>query len=317
MEYPALLSLMPLPRRLKQALEESFEIYQYYGVSATKQKQLLEEVGPEVRAVVTVPKLGGFSESMLAALPNLEIVSCCSVGFDHVCVDACRKRGVVVTNTPGVLTDDVADSAIMMMLASVRRLLEGVNWIERGDWLARGMMPLNTCIGGKTLGIVGLGRIGQAIAKRAEGFGMTVVYTGRHPKPDCRYRYYDDLVAMARDVDVLAPAIPGGADTDGLISRKVLEALGPTGYFINIARGSVVDEKALTELLVAGQLAGAGLDVFADEPNVPTELIGMENVILQPHVASGTVETRRAMGQLVVDNLKAHFSGQPVLTPVN
>lgn len=276
---------------------------------------LLDQIGDQVRAVVTTGG-GGFSEALLARLPALEIVACGSVGTDSLCVDACRARGVHVTNTPDVLTDDVADMAMMLVLTTVRRLLPGVDWIRQGHWVEQGMMALNTTLTGKRLGIAGLGRIGQAIATRAEAFGMEVSYYGRRPKPEVSYRYYDDLVAMARDVDILAPVVPGGAATEGLISREVLSALGAQGYFINIARGSVVDEPALVELLQQGQLAGAGLDVFAHEPQVPPALLSMPNVVLQPHCASGTIETRAAMAQLVVDNLAAYFADQPLLTPV-
>jgi len=203
-----------------------------------------------------------------------------------------------------------------LLLATVRRLLPGTDWIRSGKWVGQGVMPLSTSLKGKTLGIVGLGRIGKAFARRAELSGMNICYYGRRQQADVSYPYYSDLEALARDVDVLAPVVPGGAETQGLISREVLSALGPNGYFINIARGSVVDEPALIELLQSGALAGAGLDVFADEPNVPQALIELDNVVLQPHLGSATVETRDAMAQLAVDNLAAHFEGRPLLTPV-
>jgi lactate dehydrogenase-like 2-hydroxyacid dehydrogenase len=207
--------------------------------------------------------------------------------------------------------------ALMLLLSTVRRLLPGVDWINSGAWVEKGMMPLNTSVTGKKLGIVGLGRIGKAIAARAEAFGMEVCYFGRKPQPDVAYPYYDDLLELARDVDILLPAMPGGPETEGLVSRAVLAAIGPAGYFINISRGSVVDEGALVDLLLQGGLAGAGLDVFVDEPRVPEALLALDSVVLQPHCASGTVETRAAMAQLVVDNLAAHFAGRPLLTPVS
>jgi len=302
------------PEQMKM-LDETYRLHRYDLASAEDKEAMLREVGSKIRAVVTTHS-GGFESSLLDRLPNLEIVASSSVGFDTLCVDACRARGIPVTNTPDVLTDDVADMAMLLLLATLRRLLPGVEWIKSGNWIDKGMMPLNTSLKGKKLGIAGLGRIGKAIARRAEASGIEVSYYGRRPQQDVTYRYYDDLVALARDVDILAPVVPGGPETEGLISREVLSALGPSGYFINISRGSVVDEAALVELLKQGALAGAGLDVFVDEPHVPAELLDMDNVVLQPHCASGTVETRGAMAQLVVDNLAAHFAGKPLLTPV-
>ncbi|SEG60042.1 2-hydroxyacid dehydrogenase [Marinobacterium lutimaris] len=296
-------------------LEQTYRLHRYDLASAVEKEAMLREVGADIRAVITSHG-AGFEESLMAQLPNLEIVCCSSVGFDTLCVEACRERGIPVTNTPDVLTDDVADMGMMLLLATVRRLLMGVEWINSGDWINKGMMPLNRSLKGKTLGIVGLGRIGKALALRAQASGICISYYGRRPQPDQPYRYYDDLVALARDVDILAPVIPGGPETECLISREVLAALGPEGYFINISRGSVVDEAALVELLEQGKLAGAGLDVFVDEPHVPQALLAMDNLVLQPHCASGTEETRGAMAQLVVDNLAAHFAGQLLLTEI-
>ena len=302
------------PEQMKM-LEHTYRLHRYDQATADEKEVMVREVGERIRAVVTTHG-GGFEQSLLDRLPNLEIVTSASVGLDTLCVDGCKARGIPVTNTPDVLTDDVADMAMMLLLATVRRLLPGVNWISSGDWQSKGMMPLNTAIRGKKLGIVGLGRIGKAIAQRAEAFGMEVCYYGRKPQAEVSYRYFDDLLALATEVDILAPAVPGGPHTEGLISRDVLEAIGPQGYFINIARGSAVDESALVELLQQDKLAGAGLDVFVNEPHVPAALLSMSNVVLQPHCASGTVETRAAMAQLVVDNLAAHFAGKPLLTPV-
>ena len=303
------------PEQMK-VLEETYQLHRYDLADEQGKAAMLDEVGERIRAVVTTHGGGGFPEYLLNRLPNLEIVSCASVGLDTMCVDQCRERGVAVTNTPNVLTDDVADMALMLMLTTLRRLLPAVKWIEDGSWVNKGMMPLNTAMKGKRVGIVGLGRIGKAIATRCEAFGMSVSYYSRSAKSDVTYPYYDDLIALATDVDVLVPVVPGGAETQGMISREVLSALGPKGYFINVGRGSVVDEPALVELLKEGVIAGAGLDVFVDEPNVPAALLEMDNVVLQPHCASGTVETRAAMAQLVVDNLAAHFAGKPLLTAV-
>jgi lactate dehydrogenase-like 2-hydroxyacid dehydrogenase len=221
---------------------------------------------------------------------------------------------VAVTNTPDVLTDDVADLAIGLMLAALRGIATADRYVRAGLWL-RANMPLQTRMSGKRLGIVGMGRIGQAIARRASAFGMSISWNGPRPK-DLPWRYEPDLLALARSVDVLVAACPGGAATRGLISRAVLEALGP-GVFVNIARGSVVDEAALVDLLVTQRLGGAALDVFADEPRVPEALFALDQVVLQPHQASATRETRGAMGQLVLDNIAAHVAGRPLLTPVN
>jgi hydroxypyruvate reductase len=221
---------------------------------------------------------------------------------------------VLVTDTPDVLTDDVADLAIGLMLASLRGIGTADRYVRAGLWL-RANMPLQTRMSGKRLGIVGMGRIGQAIAKRASAFDMSIAWNGPHPKV-LPWRYEPDLLALARSVDVLVAACPGGAATRGLISRAVLEALGP-GVFVNIARGSVVDETALVDLLATRRLGGAALDVFADEPRVPEALFALDHVVLQPHQASATRETRAAMGQLVLDNIAAHVAGRPLVTPVN
>lgn len=298
-----------------QMLEERYQLHRYDQASDAERTEMLARYGERIRAVLTTYD-GGFEKELLDQLPNLEVVACSSVGFDSLCVNDCQARGIPVTNTPDVLTDDVADLGMLLLLATVRRLLPGTDWIRSGKWVGQGVMPLSTSLKGKTLGIVGLGRIGKAFARRAELSGMNICYYGRRQQADVSYPYYSDLEALARDVDVLAPVVPGGAETQGLISREVLSALGPNGYFINIARGSVVDEPALVELLQSGALAGAGLDVFADEPNVPQALIELDNVVLQPHLGSATVETRDAMAQLAVDNLAAHFEGRPLLTPV-
>ncbi len=315
MEKIDVLVLAQIRPEQMQMLEARYQLHRYDLANAKERTEMLARHGERIRAVLTTYD-GGFEKELLDQLPNLEIVACSSVGFDSLCVDDCLARGIPVTNTPDVLTDDVADLGMLLLLATVRRLLPGADWIKSGKWVEQGMMPLSTSLKGKTLGIVGLGRIGKAFARRAELSGMNISYYGRRQQTDVSYRYYSDLEALAQDVDVLAPVVPGGAETQGMISREVLKALGPEGYFINIARGSVVDEQALIDLLQSGALAGAGLDVFADEPNVPQALIEMDNVVLQPHLGSATVETRGAMAQLAVDNLAAHFEGRPLLTPV-
>lgn len=302
------------PEQMKQ-LAQDYHLHRYDLANVDEKAHMIDTIGDRIRAIITTHG-GGLSADLVAKLPNLEIVCCSSVGVDTLCIDDCFARGIPVTHTPDVLTDDVADMAMMLTLTTLRRFLPAVDWIKSGAWVAQGMMPLNTSLKGKKVGIVGLGRIGKAIAKRAEVFGMEVCYYGRKAQADVNYPYYDSLLCMAKDVDILMPVVPGGPETEGLINRDVLQELGPQGYFINISRGSVVDEKALVELLQAKAIAGAGLDVFVDEPNVPEALLTMDHVVLQPHCASGTFETRGAMAQLVVDNLAAHFAGQPLLTPL-
>ncbi|MBC7702595.1 MAG: 2-hydroxyacid dehydrogenase [Rhodoferax sp.] len=254
-------------------------------------------------------------ESLIQQLPALEIISVFGVGYDGVDVAVARAHGVPVTNTPDVLTDDVADLGVALMLSIARRIPQADKFVRAGLW-PNGPFPLARKVSGARLGIVGLGRIGQAIAQRAEPFGMSIAYTTRNKKPGCQYAYYPDAEALAHAVDFLIVITPGGAATRGLIDAKVLAALGPKGYLINVARGSVVDQPALVHAVTTGLIAGAALDVFADEPQVPAELRAHENVVLTPHMASGTWETRRAMANLALDNLRAHFAGRPLLTPV-
>ncbi len=268
---------------------------------------------PRITAAVTSGGVGA-SRDLMAKVPQLEIIACFGVGVDAIDLDYARQRGIRVTNTPDVLTDEVADLALGLMLATARRIVEADRYVRSGAWL-RSTMHLNVRMHRKRLGIVGMGRIGQAIAARAAAFNMQIAYHGPQAK-DVPYRYEPDCVTLARSVDFLVAACPGGAATRGIISRAVIDALGPKGIFINIARGSVVDEPALVDALVSGRLGGAGLDVFADEPRVPEPLLKLDNVVLQPHQASATHETRSAMGQLVIDNLAAYFSGRPLPTPV-
>jgi len=252
---------------------------------------------------------------LMAALPKLEIIATMSVGLDHIDLAAAKARGIAVTYAPDVLTDCVADIGMTLVLAVARRIVAADRFVRDGRWL-KGMFPLATKVSGATMGIVGLGRIGKAVAKRAEGFGMRIVYHGRHRQSDIAYPFYDDLLAMARDSDYLMLTSPGGPATRHLVSAAVIEALGPEGVLINIARGSVVDEPAMVAALVAGKLGGAGLDVYEDEPRVPEALKALDNVVLLPHLASATVATRTIMGQLMIDNLKAHFAGKPLITPI-
>ena len=253
--------------------------------------------------------------ALIAALPKLEIIATMSVGLDHIDLAAAKARGIAVTYAPDVLTDCVADIGMALVLAVARRIVVADRFVREGRWL-KGMFPLATKVGGATMGVVGLGRIGKAIAKRAEAFGMRIVYHGRHRQAEIPYPFYDDIIAMARDSDYLMLAAPGGPTTRHLVGAAVIEALGPDGVLINIARGSVVDEQALVAALASGKLGGAGLDVFEDEPRVPEALLKLDHVVLLPHLASATLATRTAMGRLMIDNLKAHFAGRPLITPV-
>ena len=238
------------------------------------------------------------------------------MGYDGIPVEYARSKGIPVTNTPEVLNDDVADLAIALMIMTARRLVASDRYVRSGKWPAGGEYPLAQKASGKRVGILGMGRIGQAIAKRAEAMNNTVAYHSRNPVADVAYRHYPDLVELARDSDFLIVIIPATPQTSKIVSQAVIEALGPTGILVNVARGAVVDEDALVAALTSGKLGGAGLDVFAHEPQVPQVLFGMDNVVLQPHVGSATFETRRAMSQLVLDNLEAHFSGKPLLTEI-
>jgi lactate dehydrogenase-like 2-hydroxyacid dehydrogenase len=299
------------PDTMRQ-LDENFVVHRLW--QAPDKKAFLAPLAERVRGIATTGGIGA-DAALMDALPNAKIISCFAVGIDAVDLAAAKARGVRVTNTPDVLTDCVADLALALILASARLVVRGDRFVRTGQWL-KGALDYGRKIGGSKVGILGLGRIGAAIAERAEALKMEVVWHGPRPKPAARWRYVPDLVEMARAVDFLVVASPGGAETRHLVGRAVLEALGPEGTVVNIARGSVIDEPVMVELLEAKKLGAAALDVFEDEPRVPEALFRMDNVILQPHLGSATHATRAAMGQLVVDNLKAHFAGTKLLTPV-
>ena len=273
-------------------------------------------IAPRVRAIACSVSSERVDGSLMAKLSKLQIVSTFAVGYDHVDVKWAAAHGVVVTNTPDVLTEEVADTALGLLLCTVRELPQAERFLRAGEWLKRGYRLTPATLRDRTVGLVGMGRIGQAIARRLDGFKVPVVYHSRRPQPGVPYRHYPDLVAMARDVDVLLVIVPGGPTTQNMISAPVLEALGPDGIFINMARGTVIDEALLIKALQAKTIMAAGLDVYVNEPEVPKELIAMDNVVLFPHLGSATVATRRAMDQLVVDNLLAWDAGKPPLTPV-
>jgi lactate dehydrogenase-like 2-hydroxyacid dehydrogenase len=273
---------------------------------------LLKSVADRVRGIVG----GATPASVINALPKAEIIAHFGVGYDGVDVAAAKARGLPVTNTPDVLTNAVAELTIGLMLALSRRIVVADRYIRDGKWTAPNTFPFAHELNGKTVGILGLGRIGKEIAARAQAMRMRVVYHGRHRQPDEPHIYYDNLADMARDSDWLVIIAPGGKATEKIVDRKVLEALGPDGYLLNIARGSIVDEPVLVEFLQQNKLAGAALDVFADEPRVPKALLGLDNVVLTPHIGSASRQTRDKMGQMVVDNLDAHFAGKPLISRV-
>ncbi|MFS2008619.1 2-hydroxyacid dehydrogenase [Azospirillum sp. CT11-132] len=309
---PEILLVEPMMPAIEQALDAAYTVHRLSA--AADRDRLITEVADRVRAVVTGGGTG-VKKAVVEALPNLGIVTINGVGTDAVDLEHARGRGVRVTNTPDVLTDDVADLAIGLMIAASRRMMVGDRFVRAGNW-PKGKLPLARKVSGKRLGVLGLGRIGEAIAKRAEAFGMTIAYTNRKPRDGVSYRFVASPVDLARESDILIVAASAGADARNMVGRAVLDALGPEGLLINVARGSVVDEPELLAALTEGRIGGAGLDVFADEPNVPEGFYGLDNVVLQPHQASATVETRMAMGQLVLDNLEAFFAGRPLPTAV-
>jgi lactate dehydrogenase-like 2-hydroxyacid dehydrogenase len=276
---------------------------------------LSAELRRSVRAIATEANRGA-DRALIAALPKLEVIAVFGVGTDLVDLAAARERNVPVTNTPGILTEEVADLAIGLMLASARQILLADRYVRDGSWASKGPIPLGRSVGGKTMGVIGLGGIGRAIADRGVAFRMRVIYSGPRRKPDAPYEYVPDVVELARQSDYLMVACKGGPETRHLVSAAVIAALGPNGTLVNVARGSVVDERALVAALVEGRLGHAALDVFESEPHPAPELLTLPGVIVQPHHGSATVETRTAIGQLMIDNLSAHFAGRPLLTPV-
>jgi lactate dehydrogenase-like 2-hydroxyacid dehydrogenase len=306
---PDIIVANPFSAELTAALERDFTLHLLW--EAEDEAAFLAGPAGQARGIVTFGT--PVTTAMIAALPQLQIIAAMSVGFDHIDLAAARARSIPVTHAPDVLTDDVADLAVTLMLCVARRIVVEDRFLRAGGWLTQ-PPQLAAKLGGAAVGILGLGRIGLAIAQRAEAFGTRIAYHGPRRKPEVSYRYFDDLVAMAREVDYLIVSCPGGPKTRNLVDAAVIAALGPEGAIINIARGSVIDEPALVKALVEKKLGGAGLDVFVDEPKVPEALLGLDTVVLTPHVGSATHATRRAMGQLMLDNLLAHFAGKPLLT---
>jgi hydroxypyruvate reductase len=299
----------PLPAFLYDPLKADYLCQDY--VQSNDKAGLLAAVGARIRGLV---QAGGTvtPPTLLDQLPKLEIISVFGVGYDGVPVEYCRRRGLKVTNTPDVLTDDVADVALGLILMTGRGFVRLNRFVHAGEWEKRSP-ELTTKLAGRKVGILGLGRIGKAIAARVAAMGMKVAYTGRKPQ-DVAYEYVRDLKSLAAAVDFLVVACPGGEATRNVVNTEVLAALGRKGTLINIARGSIVDEPALVAALKAGVIKAAGLDVFANEPHIPAELLTLDNVVLLPHVGSATRETRQAMADLCKANLDAYFSGKGVLT---
>jgi len=277
--------------------------------------EVLPEPRPEIRGLAICFGHQRVDAAFVAPLPKLEVVSSFGVGYDHIDAAALAARGIIVTHTPDVLTDEVADLCLGLLIATVRQIPQVDRYLRAGHWLNKSY-PLTATLRGRKVGILGLGRIGKAIAKRVVACGLEVEYHGRKPQPDVPYPYHPTLVGLAKSCNVLIVAASGGAETKHVVNLEVLEALGPDGIVVNIGRGSVIDEQALIQALREKKILSAGLDVFEHEPRVPPELIAMEQVVLLPHVGSASVHTRDAMGQLVVDNLVSWFAGQGAITPV-
>lgn len=314
MDKTDILQTGPYPDWDIEALEQHFTLHPYF--EADDKQEFLAECAASVRGIATRGDLGA-SREMIEALPKLEIISVYGVGYDAVDLDAARERGIRVTNTPDVLTRDVADLGLAMMLAAARGIVGAEDWARSGKWAQEGMFPLQTQVSGKKAGVLGLGRIGYEIAKRCAAFDMDIAYSDLGPKEYASdWSYIESAEELAKRSDFLFVATTGGPKTRHLVNRPVIEAVGAEGMLINISRASNIDEEALLEALENRSLGFAALDVFEGEPNLNPRLLELDNVLLQPHHASGTVETRKEMGRLVRENLVAHFAGQELLTPV-
>lgn len=309
MTKPGVLMLDPMRQLVEPALAGHFTVHRGWELD----EDALAGLAPGISAITAFG--GRIDRVMMERFPALKIISTSSVGYDGIDVEAARSLGITVTNTPDVLTEEVADLTLGLLLATVREIPAADRYVRDGRW-AGGAYPLTATLRGRSVGIVGLGRIGKAIAQRIEGFGIPVSYHGRNRQDDVEYTYFASLTEMARAVDILIAVTPGGAGTRNLIGAEALAALGSSGIFINVARGTVVDQPALIEALTSGTILAAGLDVFADEPEVPQALIDLPNTVLLPHIASASRHTRDAMAQLAVDNLIAWSQGRAPLTPV-
>ena len=303
--------LMPL---IIEGVSKAFTLHKLW--EAKDRDALIEELAPRLRAIAAGGGHARVDATLLGRLPKVEIVSSFGVGYDHVDAKWAGQHGIVVTNTPDVLTEEVADVALGLLIATCREFIKADRFVRSGEWTSK---PYPLSVGSlrdRTVGMVGMGRIGQAIARRLEASLVPVVYHSRNAAAGVANKHYPDLLQMAKDVDTLVVIVPGGASTNKIVNAEVLKALGPRGVVVNVARGSEIDEAALVDALKSGTILAAGLDVFEKEPAVPDELKAMDNVVLLPHIGSAAIVTRNAMDQLVVDNLKVWFAGKPPLTPV-
>lgn len=315
MTKPDILQVGYYPEWDQRPLDEAFNMHKYF--EASDQSAFLAQVGPNIKGIATRGELGTTQE-MLDACPNLEIVSVYGVGYDAVDVTTCTARGIAVTNTPDVLTNDVADLGVAMMLAHSRGMIGASEWVRDGSWEKQGLYPLQSRVWGKKVGVLGLGRIGFEVAKRLAGFDLDIAYSDVSAKdyaPD--WTFIQDPVALAQHADFLFVTLAASANTRHIVGKNVLAALGPDGMVINISRAANIDEDALLDALESKTVGAAALDVFEGEPALNPRFLALDNVMVQPHHASGTYETRKAMGKLVRDNLIAHFAGEPHLTKVN
>jgi lactate dehydrogenase-like 2-hydroxyacid dehydrogenase len=312
-QSPDILLLGPMMPDIMRRLDAVAKVHRLY--EAADPQAMITATAPDIRAMVIIGGKSPVDAKFLDLFPKLEIIANYGVGYDTIDTSHAASRGIIVTNTPDVLTEEVADLTLGLLIATVRRLPQADRYLRDGKWLQR-TFPLTGTLRGKRVGIAGLGRIGQAIATRVAGFGLDIAYFGRRQQADVPYAYYDNIVALAAAVDILIVVTPGGETTRNLINKQVMDALGPSGVLINVARGSVVDQMALIAALSEGRLGAAGLDVFANEPNVPDTLIAMDQVVLLPHIGSGSIHTREAMAALVADNLLSWFAGNGPLTPV-
>ncbi len=314
MTKPHILQMGPYPEWDQVPLDAAFTVHRYF--EATDKPALLAAVGKDIRGIATRGELGANAE-IIAALPNLEVISVYGVGYDAVDLNACRARGIRVSNTPDVLTKDVADLGVAMMLALSRGMIGAETWVRDGSWATKGLYPLKSRVWGKKAGVLGLGRIGFEVAKRLQGFDLDIAYCNPTPRETpAHWQYVADPVSLAAKVDFLFVTLAASAATRHIVGNEVIAALGPKGMLINISRASNIDEEALLTALETKALGSAALDVFEGEPKLNPRFLALDNVLLQPHHASGTVETRKAMGQLLRDNLTAHFAGRNLLTPV-
>ncbi|KAF2301209.1 hypothetical protein P3X46_001425 [Hevea brasiliensis] len=312
MDTIGVLMTCPMYSYLEQELDARFNLFKLWQHSS--KVDFLKTNQHKIKAIVGNTKIGADAE-LIDALPELEIVATFSVGLDKIDLRKCKEKGIRVTNTPDVLTDDVADLAIGLILGVLRNICACDGYVRSGKWKDADF-ELTTKFSGKSVGILGLGRIGAAIAKRAEAFGCSISYHSRSQKPNSNYKYFSNVIDLAKNCQILVVACALTEETQHIINQEVIDALGPKGVLINIGRGAHVDERELVSALLEGRLGGAGLDVYENEPEAPEQLLGLGNVVLLPHVGSDTIETSNAMADLVIANLEAHFDNKPLLTPV-